>query len=93
MFLFKKAESLGLIRPIHVGVHDVPIKHLQFADDTLLFIPLDEEIIWNYLRTLDVFSIMSGLTLNYEKTSIVRWNNKGLDTTSKLSVKLGCRLQ
>lgn len=41
------------------------LKHLQFTDDTLLFVLSNEEVILNYFRILDVFSIMYGLMLNF----------------------------
>lgn len=43
VFLVRKAECKGLLSPLMIGEHHVPLKHLQFADNTLLFAPLDEE--------------------------------------------------
>lgn len=35
--LFQKAEGLGLIEGVSVGGDVVPISHVRFADDTILF--------------------------------------------------------
>lgn len=42
VFFIKKAESLNFIKPLQIGVHKVGLKHLQFSDDTLFVVPLDE---------------------------------------------------
>lgn len=71
VFLIRKAERLGFIKPLQIGVHHLNLKHLQFTDDTLFFVPLDEQVIWNYFRILDVFSVMSGLNLSYKKYFLI----------------------
>lgn len=84
---------MEFIKPLHIGENRVNIKHLQFAYDTLLFVPLEEEVIWNYLRILDVFNLMSGLTLNYEKSSVLCWNSLNLASISSFCESIGCNLQ
>lgn len=58
VFLFRKAEEGGFIKPLEIGVNKIILKHLQFTDDTLLFIPLEERVMWNYMRILNVFSLI-----------------------------------
>lgn len=51
----KKVEGLCLIRPIMIGCDTVPLKHLLFADDTLIFVPMTLSVLlvifafWMYL--------------------------------------------
>jgi hypothetical protein len=44
--------------------------HLQYADDTILFLNLDEESICNTKFLLYCFEAMSGLRINYQKSEI-----------------------
>ena len=52
--LLKKAEDMNLIEAVHIGKEKVCLKHLQFADDTLIFAPKKSMCITNYFRILDV---------------------------------------
>jgi len=47
------------------------IHHLQFADDTLLFLPNDLPCLLNTKRMLRWFSLCSGLNVNFHKSSLV----------------------
>lgn len=60
--MFRRAKNLGYVKTLKIGENGVPLKHLQFADDTLLFVPRDANVVHNYFKLLDVFSIMSGLS-------------------------------
>lgn len=44
-FLLNKAENLQLTRPLQLGDHKINLKLLQFVDNTLLFLPLEEEVV------------------------------------------------
>lgn len=72
--LLDKADRLQLIQPVHIGKDKVRLKHLQFADDTLIFVPRNSVCITNYFRILDLFALMSGLHLNYSKYFFISWN-------------------
>ena len=61
--ILKKAHDLNLIEAVSIGKAKVNLKHLQFADDTLIFAPKNSTCITNYFRILDVFAMMSGLSL------------------------------
>ncbi|XP_015971011.1 uncharacterized protein LOC107494490 [Arachis duranensis] len=56
-----EAVRNGCISPLLVGRDNVALSHLQFADDTILFCPPEEETIKNYKRLLQCFELMSGL--------------------------------
>ncbi|XP_016170077.1 uncharacterized protein LOC107612834 [Arachis ipaensis] len=62
------------ISPLLVGKDNIELSHLQFADDTILFCPPEEEIVRNYKRILRCFEVMSGLSINFEKFSLIPVN-------------------
>lgn len=68
-----KASSNNLIRGVPIGRSRIEVTHLQFVDDTIIFLPRDDEVVRNYRRLLDYFSLMSGLEINYHKSSVIQW--------------------
>ncbi|XP_020973015.1 uncharacterized protein LOC110269490 [Arachis ipaensis] len=81
-----EAVHNGRIAPLMVGRDHIELSHLQFADDTLLFCPLETEIIMNYKRLLRCFELMSGLSINFDKSSLISVNYE------QEWVEQGCRL-
>ncbi|XP_050225835.1 uncharacterized protein LOC126675263 [Mercurialis annua] len=90
--LFVKAVDLGLIDGIHVDGYAEPISILQFADDTLLFVPKDMEMIRNLLRILRCFELVSGLEINYQKSSIIGINVEDVSMVAASSI-LNCKIE
>ncbi|XP_016185980.1 uncharacterized protein LOC107627668 [Arachis ipaensis] len=62
------------ILPLLIGKDNIELSHLQFADDTILFCPPEEETIRNYARLLRCFEMMSGLSINFDKSSLIPIN-------------------
>ncbi|XP_016192852.1 uncharacterized protein LOC107633766 [Arachis ipaensis] len=62
------------ILPLLIGKDNIELSHLQFADDTILFCPPEEETIRSYARLLRCFEMMSGLTINFDKSSLIPIN-------------------
>ncbi|XP_016162179.1 uncharacterized protein LOC107604964 [Arachis ipaensis] len=85
-----EAVTNGRISLLLVGRDHIELSHLQFADDTILFCPPEEETIRNYKRLLRCFEPMSGLSINFEKSSFIpvnceqRW-------TRQMCQLLGCK--
>ncbi|XP_050232969.1 uncharacterized protein LOC126681474 [Mercurialis annua] len=90
--IFSKAASLGLLSGIHVEELEVDISILQFIDGTLLFVPNDLTMIENLLRILRCFELISGLKINYHKSSITGLNvdEFSLDKASDI---LHCKIE
>ena len=65
-----KAEALGFFKGLEVGVGQVKITHLQFADDTLIFCEPKMDFLVNIKRLLSIFQGFSGLTVNYAKSGL-----------------------
>ncbi|XP_050217654.1 uncharacterized protein LOC126668506 [Mercurialis annua] len=72
--LISQAVNNHLLDGIRIDGYREPISILQFADDTLLFIPQDLDMIRNLLRILRCFELVSGLSINYQKSSILGIN-------------------
>ncbi|XP_050238334.1 uncharacterized protein LOC126687820 [Mercurialis annua] len=69
--LYASATSKGLIDGISVDGYANPVSILQFANDTHIFISHDLEQIRNILRILCCFELVSGLQINFNKSSLI----------------------
>lgn len=67
--VIEKAKTLGLIKGIRIG-NLMSISHLQFADDTIIFLQDDWHSIKGIKLVLTIFEMLSGLKINYSKSSI-----------------------
>lgn len=72
-FVIKRAHEIGVIKGVNVGEEHVSFTHLQFADDTLIFLSCNSEKVMNFKRLLECFNLMIGSSINYEKSSLVSW--------------------
>ncbi|KAK0583049.1 hypothetical protein LWI29_032852 [Acer saccharum] len=70
--IFKKAECLGMMKGVSFGEEDISVTHLQFADDTMLFLQPKEEYLVNARRILSCFKVASGLKINFSKSCVVK---------------------
>lgn len=68
--MLERAKNCGFIRGLVPDLIDGGLTHLQYADDTILFLNLDEESICNTKFLLCCFEAMSGLKINYQKSEI-----------------------
>ncbi|XP_057760618.1 uncharacterized mitochondrial protein AtMg01250-like [Arachis stenosperma] len=62
------------ILPLLVGKDNIELSHLQFAYDTILFCLPEEKTIRNYASLLRYFEMMSGLSINFDKSSLIPIN-------------------
>ncbi|XP_016169157.1 uncharacterized protein LOC107611777 [Arachis ipaensis] len=69
-----EAVRNGRISLLLIGRDSIALSHLQFTDDTILFCPPEEETIKNYKRLLRCFELMSGLNINFDKSSLIPIN-------------------
>ena len=88
--ILQKAHELHFIEAISIGKAKVNLKHLQFAYDTIIFAPKNSICIVNYFRFLDVFALMSGLSLNYSKSSFISWNPEDHAWARNIAENVGC---
>ncbi|XP_016173367.1 uncharacterized protein LOC107615863 [Arachis ipaensis] len=88
--MFGEAVRNGRISPLLVRKEHIELSHLQFADDTIVLCPLEEETVKNYKRILRCFELMSGLSINFDKSSLIPTNYDDRWVQHMCSV-LGCK--
>ncbi|KAK3230159.1 hypothetical protein Dsin_002040, partial [Dipteronia sinensis] len=59
-----------------IGQSEILVSHLQFADDTILFIEPKLHYLDNLRRILRCFEMASGLKTNFSKSSITKVGKK-----------------
>jgi len=69
--MFSNAVESGQLRGLKIGVNEVLLSHLQFADDTLLFSEADQQQLKLIKSLLFSFQALSGLAVNYSKSALV----------------------
>ncbi|KAK2637741.1 hypothetical protein Ddye_025536 [Dipteronia dyeriana] len=70
--LLLQATSLDLISGENFNDNSIHITHLQFVDDTILFLKPKVEYLLNAKRILRCFELASGLKVNFHKSCMVR---------------------
>ncbi|KAL4351666.1 hypothetical protein GQ457_06G014410 [Hibiscus cannabinus] len=72
--IFLLVENFHLIEGIPFLLPDESISHLQFADDTILFLKAKEDCVSNVLQVLKCFELWSGLRINFR--NLVWWGSE-----------------
>ncbi|KAK1564769.1 hypothetical protein Q3G72_011280 [Acer saccharum] len=70
--LFQKAHGLGMMEGAVFGNDSVHVSHLQFADDTIIFLRPKMEYLCNVRRILRCYELASGLKINFHKSCVIR---------------------
>ncbi|KAK3206947.1 hypothetical protein Dsin_020993 [Dipteronia sinensis] len=70
--LLVKATSQNLLEGARFGLNGEHITHLQFTDDTIVFLKPKIEYLINLKRILRCFEMISGLRINFQKSYIAR---------------------
>jgi len=83
--MLQRGCDLGLTSGINVGNTGLVISHLQFADDTLIFSSDSLYSMQNIKRILLCFELVSGLKVNFYKSSIVGVGVAAIHVTSLLN--------
>lgn len=89
--LLSNAQLMGIIKGLGNFPNSSKILNLHFADDTLLFLEADPLVIENLKFLLLGFEEVSGLKINFDKSSMVPLK---IPTTlaSSLADQLGCSI-
>lgn len=69
-----KATNMHLWKGIECCKNGLKISHLQFADDTLMFCDANIESLKNIQKALIIFHLLSGLQVNFHKSSLAGVN-------------------
>ncbi|XP_026384734.1 uncharacterized protein LOC113280306 [Papaver somniferum] len=65
----KNAVQLNMISEF--SINSIQISHLQYADDTLIFLNASEEEADNLVIILQIFEAITGLKVNFQKSSVI----------------------
>lgn len=87
--LIKKARALGLIQGIQLGNGEEHITHLQYADDTIIFLQDDLGSVCTIKRILQSFQLLSGLKINYNKSMLYSCSQEDSKIEALFQI-LGC---
>jgi hypothetical protein len=68
--MFENAKLTGQIRGLVPNLIEGGLTHLQYADDTIVFLNHDDQSVYNAKFLLYCFENMSGLKINYEKSEV-----------------------
>ncbi|GLU06807.1 hypothetical protein SLE2022_238000 [Rubroshorea leprosula] len=72
--LIKRAVTEGMLQGIEIGKQGMSVSLLQFADDTIIMGRADAENIRMVKDVLRWFELMSGLRINFNKSSVFGYN-------------------
>ena len=72
--LTNRLVNQNLVECFEVGRDKIKVSHLRFADDTLFFIKEDENNIQTLFSALKIFSSVSGLKINFGKSTLLGIN-------------------
>jgi hypothetical protein len=89
--IMRQAVSLNRFSPFMVGRGDMPVSHLQYADDTVFIGEAKVENLWTMKAILRGFARASSLKVNFWKSCLVGVNvsNEFMDMASRF---LNCRI-
>lgn len=68
--MLDRARMAGEIKGLASNLIEGGLTHLQYADDTIIFLDLDDDSISNAKFILYCFENMSGLRINYQKSEV-----------------------
>ncbi|XP_077254129.1 uncharacterized protein LOC143893065 [Tasmannia lanceolata] len=84
-----KARSCGLIQGLRAGSNGEDITHLQFVDDTLVFIENEEAVVDNVMCLFRWFELVYGLRINFAKSKMVGINVDS-EVVQRYANSIGC---
>ncbi|XP_026416824.1 uncharacterized protein LOC113312278 [Papaver somniferum] len=90
-FLINNAVAQGRLSGFRVKEGGTVVSHLQFADDTIIFLDATIVEVRRLLVILVMFEILIGLRLNLEKSTMISIGADQL--VNKLAMELGCRVE
>lgn len=87
----RRAMRHGIMAGLSVGSRKVCVSHLQFADDTLVFLHAKTKWLLNLRRIVDCFQLLSGLRINLAKSGLIAIGRSKFWACT-MAKRLGCQL-
>lgn len=72
--MLRRRSNKGIIQGLGVRISGCKVSHLQFADDTILFLQENKVNFLNVLSILQIFELVSGLRINLGKSGLASIN-------------------
>nr|KYP40876.1 Putative ribonuclease H protein At1g65750 family [Cajanus cajan] len=89
--LMTRALDMNLFKGLHLGGEGPLISLLQFADDTLIIGEATMQNLWCLKAILRCFELISGMKINFHKSSVVGIHS-GVDFTELAASFLHCKV-
>lgn len=90
--LLDRAASAGHITPVIFHLLPHGITHLQYVDDTIILVELNDSCLTNHKFILLCFEALSGLKINFSKSEVIVTrvkDNEALRVSQLLNCSLG----
>ncbi|KAL8123355.1 hypothetical protein AgCh_011356 [Apium graveolens] len=87
--MLTQASNIGAFKGISLAADEQPISHLQFADDTVIFMEDKLENVVAIKSILHDFHLLMGLKINFSKSRLYS-KGKGLEILEQAANVLGC---
>lgn len=88
--LINRAVERGKYKGVKFDFHQKPVTHFQYADDTVLFVKNDENVISEVKKLLLLFQAITGLAVNFKKSLVYHASNDTSKLASATQI-LGCQ--
>lgn len=88
--IVERAKERGLFKGVEVGKEKIEITNLQYADDTLLVGVASNETILAMKSIMRMFELISGLKINFTKSSLIGVNTN-VEWLESKAAHLGCK--
>lgn len=85
-----RAVEVGMLEAFQVGLGNMAVSHLQFADDTLFLCANSQRQIRYLHCILRCFEAMTGLKVNFGKSALIAVSD--VPNIDMLAADLGCRV-
>ncbi|XP_057811570.1 uncharacterized mitochondrial protein AtMg01250-like [Salvia miltiorrhiza] len=69
--LVERTVQKELLEPVKIRREEIEVFHLQYADDTMFVASDKKENAWDFKSILRLFELLSGLTVNFDKSNIM----------------------
>jgi hypothetical protein len=89
--LLDNAKEVGEIRGLMKHLVEGGLTHLQYADDTIIFLDLDYQTILHAKFLLYCFENMSGLEINYQKSEVLVLGSSE-EESNRVAVIFNCKV-
>lgn len=89
--MLTKATEAGIIRGLVPNLVEGGLTHLQYADDTVIFLEFSTENLQNIKLILSCYDVMLGMKINFEKSEVFTVGLEESDQQEVINI-LNCKI-